>query len=76
MSGRVRGLFAGDAYMALEVCDTGDFEGTLSVAHMPNSGRCAPPEIRMCHPRKPLPGHYATNDGDGEFRPQPFITPR
>ncbi len=30
MSGRVRGLFAGDAYMALEVCDTRDFDGTLS----------------------------------------------
>ena len=30
MSGRVRGLFAGDAYMVLEVCDTRDFDGTLS----------------------------------------------
>jgi hypothetical protein len=29
MSGRVRGLFAGDAYMALEVCDTREFDGTL-----------------------------------------------
>jgi hypothetical protein len=27
--GRVRGLFAGDAYMALEVCDIRDFDGTL-----------------------------------------------
>jgi hypothetical protein len=29
MSGWVRGFFAGDAYMALEVCDTRDFDGTL-----------------------------------------------
>ncbi len=29
MSGRVRGLFAGDAFMALDVCDTCDYDGTL-----------------------------------------------
>jgi hypothetical protein len=29
MSGRVRGLSPGDAHMALEVCDTRDFGGTL-----------------------------------------------
>jgi hypothetical protein len=26
----VRGLFTDDAYMALEVCDTRDFNGTLA----------------------------------------------
>ena len=29
MSGWVRGLCAGDACMALKVCDTRDFDGTL-----------------------------------------------
>jgi hypothetical protein len=29
MSGRVRGLFVGDAYMALEVRDTRNFGGAL-----------------------------------------------
>ncbi len=28
-AGRMRGLFVGDAYMALEVCDTRDFDETL-----------------------------------------------
>ncbi len=32
MSGRVRDLFAGDAIVALEVCDTRDFDGTLAAA--------------------------------------------
>jgi hypothetical protein len=29
---RVRGLFAGNAFVALEVCDTRDFDGTLGEA--------------------------------------------
>ena len=30
MSGRVRGFFAGYAFMALEICDTRNFDGTLA----------------------------------------------
>ena len=62
MSGRVRGLFAGDAYMALEVCDTRDFDGTLPpsrvvghfaivAASLPRQNGRAKPPLHQIDPR-------------------------
>jgi hypothetical protein len=46
----VRGFFAGDAFMAMVVCDGRDFDGTLSTVEFSFVGRPTYGKIACCCP--------------------------
>jgi hypothetical protein len=64
--GRVRGLFAGDAYIAREVFDTRDFAGTPTKSPL---NKCLLPAA-FCFPPTaycPLPTAYCTSGTPGRI---------